>query len=329
MQLEDLMHIGEGYKRARILQTAVMLKIFDRLASESRSAKGVAESLGLDCRATGIILDALAAMNVIEKKNDRYINTESAQRYLVSSSPTFYGALLLHTADGWDSWGKLDRVIKNGKPVPHHRAHQDDPADTERFIMAMHGLSTAGNFPAMVADALDIKDIGTMLDVGGGPGSFTYEFLKRIPRLQAAILDLPGTLEVTKKVLKGHPEYKDRVNLIAADFNEDKITGTYDMVFVSNIIHSESFEENAALMKKLFAATNKGGLIVVKDHIMSEDGLEPAYGAIFSVHMLVHTKGRDYKLSEVKGWLEGAGYGSIKKVPLPEITSASMVVGKK
>lgn len=329
MDLENLMHINDGYKAARILHTTVTLKIFDRLASEARSAKGVADSLGLDCRATGILLDALAALKIIEKKNDRYINTAAAQRYLVSSSPTFYGALILHTADGWESWGKLERVVKTGKPIQRHRAHQDDPADTERFIMAMHGLATAGNYPAMIADALDLSNIKTSLDVGGGPGSFTYELCKRIPDLKATILDLPGTLEVTKKVLKNYPEYKNRIKLIAADFNEDKIPGTYDLILVSNIIHSESFEENAALMKKLFAATNKGGKVVVKDHILSEDGLDPAYGALFSVHMLIHTNGRDYKFSEVKDWLEEAGYASIKQIPLPEITSASMVVGHK
>lgn len=62
---------------------------------------------------------------------------------------------------------------------------------------------------------------------------------------------------------------------------------------------------------------------------MSEDGLEPPYGALFSVHMLIHTKGRDYKFSEVKGWLEEAGYTRVKRIPLPEITSAAMVVGQK
>jgi ubiquinone/menaquinone biosynthesis C-methylase UbiE len=329
MNLEDLMRINDGYKAARILHTAVILKIFDQLASEARSAKGVAESLKLDCRATGILLDALAALKIIEKTNDRYVNTEIAQRYLVSSSPAFYGALILHTADGWESWGKLEKVIRTGKPVPHHRAHQDDPEDTERFIMAMHGLAAAGNYPAMVADALDLSNVKSSLDVGGGPGSFTYELCRRVPGLKAAILDLPGTLEVTKKVLKNYPEYKDRVKLIAADFNEDPVPGSYDLILVSNIIHSESFEENASLMKKLFAATNKGGKIVVKDHIMSEDGLTPAYGTLFSVHMLVHTKGRDYKFSEVKSWLEEAGYTSIEKIPLSEITSASMVIGNR
>ncbi len=328
MNLEDLMHMNDGYKTARILHTAVHFKIFDRLASEARSAKGVADSLGLDCRATGLLLDALAVLNLIEKRNDRYINTAVAQKYLVSDSPTFYGALVLHTADGWESWGKLEKVIRTGKPIPHSRAHQDDPKDTERFIMAMHGLSTAGNFPAMVTDALDLSGVKTLLDVGGGPGTFTYGFCEKIPDLKAAILDLPGTLEVTKKVLKNYPEYKDRVKLIPADFNEDPVPGSYDLIFVSNIIHSESFEENAALMKKLFAATSKGGRIVVKDHILSEDGLTPPYGAIFSVHMLIHTKGRDYKFGEVKEWLEDAGYSSVREVPLPEITSASMVVGR-
>jgi ubiquinone/menaquinone biosynthesis C-methylase UbiE len=329
MDLETLMDINEGYMAARILQTAVMLKIFDQLASEARSAKGVAESLNLDCRSTGLLLDALAALKIIEKTNDRYINTPTAQRYLVSSAPAFYGALLAHTASGWDNWGKLEQVIRSGKPVRTHRAQQDDPKDTERFIMAMHGLATAGGYPAMVAEMLKWDHVKTMLDVGGGPGSFTIEFCKRNPGLRGTILDLAGTLEVTKKVLKTYPEVADRIKLIAADFNEDAVPGSYDLIFISNIIHSESFEENAALMKKLYAATNKGGQIVVKDHIMNEDNTEPEYGALFSIHMLIHSGGQDYKFSEVKGWLEEAGFHSIEQFPLPRLTSASLVIGKK
>jgi len=329
MDLETLMDINEGYMPARILQTAVILKVFDQLASEARSAKGVAESLGTDCNATGILLDALASLKIIEKKNERYINTEAAQRYLVSSSPTFYGALLLHSAGAWENWGKLDQVIRSGRPVRTHRAHQDDPRDTERFIMAMHGLATAGGYPAMVAEMLKCNRVKTMLDVGGGPGSFTIEFCKRNPHLKGTILDLAGTLEVTKKVLKTYPEVSDRIKLIAADFNEDDVPDSYDLIFISNIIHSESLEENAALMKKLFEATNKGGQIVIKDHIMNEDNTEPQYGALFSVHMLIHSGGRDYKFSEVKGWLEEAGYHSIEQLPLPRLTSASLVIGNK
>lgn len=329
MNLEDLMHINESYMAARALQTAVNLKIFDQLASEARSAKGVAETLKLDCRATELLLDALAAMQIVEKNNDRYINTAVAERYLVSSSPTFYGALIKHSASGWNVWGKLEESVRTGKPARMQNAHQGTPEDTERFIMAMHGLVTAGGYADMIAKNLDFNNVKTLLDVGGGPGSFVIEFCQRNKDLKATILDLPGTLEVTKKVLKSYPEVADRITLHAANFNKDLIPGPFDMIFASNIIHSGSFEENANLMKDLFKATNPGGQIIIKDHIMNEDGTKPEHGALFSLHMLIQTHGRDYKFSEVKGWLKDAGYSSIREIPLPPITSASLVIGEK
>lgn len=329
MNLEDLMHINEGYMKARVLQVAVNLKIFDQLASEARSAKGVAEFLKLDCRATELFLDALAAMGIIEKNRGRYINTAVAQRFLVSSSPTYYGALVRHSGAGWEVWGKLEEVVRTGKQVRQQNAHQGDPEDTERFIMAMHGLATAGNYPVMVIESINFDKINTVLDVGGGPGTFAIEFCRNKPSLKATVLDLPGTLEITKKVLKNYPEVAERINLVKADFNKDKIPGSYDMIFVSNIIHSESFEENLNLMKKLFAATNPGGMIVVKDHILNEEGTEPPYGALFSLHMLIQTNGKSYKFGEVEGWLTEAGYKNIAQKALPGITSASLVIGQK
>jgi ubiquinone/menaquinone biosynthesis C-methylase UbiE len=329
MNLEDLMHINEGYMKARALQAAVNLKIFDQLASEARSSKGVAESLKLDCRAAELLLDALAAMGVIEKNRGRYINSAAAQRFLVSSSPTYYGALVRHSGAGWEVWGKLEEVIRTGNPVRQQNAHQGDPEDTERFILAMHGLAAAGNYPAMVIKSLNFDNINTVLDVGGGPGTFAVEFCRNKPSLKATILDLPGTLEVTKKVLKNYPEVAGRINLVNADFNKDDIPGSYDMIFISNVIHSESFEKNRRLMKKLFAATKHGGTIVVKDHILNEEGTEPPYGALFSLHMLIQTEGKSYKFSEVEGWLKEAGYKNIMQKTLPAITSASLIIGKK
>ena len=329
MELIDLMRINESYKAARILQTAVELRVFDQLTQESLSADGVAQVLGLDARAAEMLLNALAALGLLHKTNGRYRNRLVAETYLVSDSPTFYGALILHTASGWDHWGQLANVIRNGEPLTPDRAYQDDPQATARFIRAMHGIAEAGGFPAMLADALAIDGIRTLLDVGGGPGSYSYEFCRRIPELRVTILDLPGTLAVTKEILAMYPDLARRVTLLPADFHTDPIPGKYDLILVSNIIHSHPQSENLALIQKLAAVTSSGGRIVVKDHILTDDGLSPAYGAIFSLQMLLHTRGRDYTFTEIRMWLEQAGYQQITHTLLPEITSASFVSGVK
>jgi SAM-dependent methyltransferase len=83
----------------------------------------------------------------------------------------------------------------------------------------------------------------------------------------------------------------------------------YDLVFMSNIIHSFSAEENAALVKRVYDALIPGGVILIKDFIMENDRSGPAFGLIFALHMLVHTPaGGTYTYDEIKGWTDAAGF---------------------
>jgi hypothetical protein len=121
-----------------------------------------------------------------------------------------------------------------------------------------------------------------------------------------------------------------RIVLVAGDYRVDSIPGNYQLIFLSNIIHSESGEVNRRLMSKLYHSLEKGGKIVIKDHILQDDRTGPAVGAIFSMLMLLTTNaGRCYSFHEVRHWLAQAGFGNISEVCLPPPLTSSLVVGEK
>ena len=98
---------------------------------------------------------------------------------------------------------------------------------------------------------------------------------------------------------------------------------------MSNIIHSENEPVNEALMAKCFRALNPGGLIAVKDHIMNRDLTEPAAGAVFSLYLLLTTRGRDYSFDETAGWLGAAGFIDIQMTTLPSPPFTSSIVSAR
>ncbi|MGH7864477.1 MAG: methyltransferase, partial [Candidatus Binataceae bacterium] len=57
---------------------------------------------------------------------------------------------------------------------------------------------------------------------------------------------------------------------------------------------------------------------------------EPRAGAVFSLYLLLTTRGRDYSCDEVAGWLTSAGFVDVgvQALPSPPFTS-SLVVAKK
>ena len=212
----------------------------------------------------------------------------------------------------WDYWGKLADSVRTGQPARPPNMYQDDAQETATFIEAMDSLVNARGDAEVVAQALDWHRVESLLDIGSGPATYPIHLCRRHPQLRAAIFDLPATLKVTERFVRA-AGMSERIKLIAGDYRRDAIPGSYDLIFLSNIIHGENSEKNAALMAKLARHLNPGGRVVIKDHILDETRAQPPVGAIFSMLMLLTTDGgRCYSFAEIKAWLEQAGLQTIR-----------------
>ncbi len=94
---------------------------------------------------------------------------------------------------------------------------------------------------------------------------------------------------------------------------------------MSDVLHYQDHDSNAALVKKCRDHLTPGGRLVIKDRFLDERGTSPAWVAAFAVHILVNTeRGRCYKVSEVLGWLREAGFDRVA-----ELEPLAMVEGVK
>ena len=328
MDFSRLAKLSTAYWESRLLHVATKLGVFDLLASGPRDAREAASALGTDARATEIVLNALVAMELLEKRQGRFHNSPLAERYLTKRSPLYYGHMVLFEGSLWDVWGRLEEALRNGGPLRDPDMFQGSESDTELFIMAMHSLVRARGDAERVASLIGLERVRTMIDIGSGPATYPIAFKRLKPDLEVTAFDLPGTLAVTLRVLEAEG-MEGAVRLVSGDYNTDQLPGGFDLALLSNIIHSEPEENNRQLLKKIHRSLNRGGRVVIKDHILSEDGTSPAAGAIFSVQMLLVTRGRDYTLGEVRGWLEEAGFVDVEVIELPPPTSSSLVVATK
>ena len=168
-------------------------------------------------------------------------------------------------------------------------------------------------------EVLQTLDLGTythILDLACGPATYAITFLQAHPQMKATLFDKPEVIEIAREQV-ANAGLSERVDTIAGDCITDTLGSGYDLVFMSNIIHSFSAEENASLVKRAYDALLPGGAILIKDFIMKNDRSGPAFGLIFALHMLVHTPGGDtYTHEEIKGWTDKAGFLEGKIVSL-------------
>ncbi len=181
-------------------------------------------------------------------------------------------------------------------------------------MLAMHhnALPLAGR----IAELLDLSGAHSLLDLGGGPGTYALAFAEREPGLKVTILDAPYALEVAARNV-AEAGLGDRVLLRTGDFMKDDIGGNYDVVWGSHIIHSYGEDDNRRLMQKIRRALARGGRVVLHDFFLDGSRTSPPDAALFALNMLVATgDGRSYATSEAQGWLEAAGFSQFRRVCL-------------
>ena len=309
------------YWEAKIFLTSVKLDLYTPLGSGPKTAGEVASAIGADPGNLERLLDALVAIGLLKRDGVRYVNTPVVGEFLVKSSPFYMGELMLLQDEEWESWGKLEEVVRTGKPPVTGNIFMNRPQIGEMILRVLDRM--ARRVAPSLAERIDLSGYKTFLDVGGGAGTFSLAFCKRYPQLQGTLFDLPQTLATTQKKIEKE-KMADRIRLVGGNFNRDELPGAFDVVFLSDILHYQTSEENAALFQKLSRATNPDGLIIVKDMFLNEDASDPGWNAIFSIHMMVYSeKGRCFSGPEIRGWLEKAGYHGVTEIERNTVLTAT------
>ena len=328
MDFSRLMSLASGHSEARIVQTAVELGIFDGL-QVPQSAPALSQTRGLNSQAAELLLNALVSLDLLAKRRELFTLTEISKKYLVRSSPHYAGAMIKFDASLWSCWEKLPEALRTGRAVRPTDMYQAQPAETATFIDAMDSLVKARGDHEVLANLLDWNNVQTLLDIGSGPATYPIALCRNFPSLRATIFDLPGTLKLTRDYIH-RAGIEERIRLVAGDYRNDKIPGSYDVIFLSNIIHGEDYGKNQTLIAKLAHNLTRGGRIIIKDHILDDSRAWPPVGAVFSLLMLLTTDGgRCYSFSEVKKWFEDAGLQDVGQIDLPAPLTSALVIGTK
>ena len=307
-----------GYRSAIILLTANRFRIFDQLAGEPSAVPQIAERLGLNDRALTIFLDALAAMGLLRKSGERFLVDPGVRDLLVTGGIRFQGNILDHRYNLLRRWIDLPRILEEGGPARIMRTKRTNE-EWREFILGM--VDVAGTSADAFLGALDLEGRRKLLDLGGGPGTYAIALCRRYPDLQAVLFDLPETVPIAKEQIERH-RLTGRIETMTGDYMADPLGEGYDVILVSNILHSLSFGEIVGLLVKIRSAMTPGGLAVVRDFHLDESRTGPLESALFAVNMLVSTEGGNcYTPAEMEEALGKAGFVRVRTKSISPVSS--------
>ena len=324
MNQGQLLEISGNYWKACTLHAAVKLDIFTALASKQLTSEEITEKLNGDKRGVSMLLNALTAMNLLIKENDKYSNTSTSASFLSKDNPQYIGHMIMHHHHLVASWSQLDQAVKNGAPI-RERASERNEEWRESFLMGM--FTIAMGVAPRLAKKIDLSRRRHLLDLGGGPGTYAIHFCLNNPELKATVYDLPTTRPFAEKTIEkfgmtGRVDFKD------GNYLEEGIKGVYDVVWLSHILHGEGPEDCQDIFRKTVSVLESGGMIVVHDFLLNNKMDGPLFPALFSLNMLLGTpKGQAYSERQITDMLSGAGAKEIRRIPFDTPNDSGVIIG--
>jgi hypothetical protein len=307
---------------SRILIVAVHhIKVFEALMDGPLPLAELQQRLKLKDRPLRVLVPALCAMGMLTTDQEGKFTATDLGRFLTSTHPAnligYVGlekddagvlALAQHLSnDGPANPAQGVSYVKDAAaPSP-----MDDPQDARFFTLALAGRA---RYLAPVVAAKMPPSAGHLLDVAGGTGYYTYEWLLANPGATATILDRPEVLKVAQGLLEefgrgdraGAAGVRQRVSFLAGDMLADDLPPT-DLLLAASLFHDWPADTCALLTQKFAQALRPGGEIWIHDAFLNDALDGPLAVTDYSVMLFTGTRGRAYSRQEYRHWLTRAG----------------------
>ncbi|MCP4662402.1 MAG: methyltransferase [bacterium] len=307
LDLDELHKLLWNYAGQRVITVAGRSGILRRLATDRASADQVARELGLDPLATGKVLRALTALGLLEAEGD-------AWRVVAPLAPYFQeGAadilpFIEHSHVMYERWGEHLEPWLRGENWP---TQDRTPDDIRRFGAAMQAMGA--QIADRVGTVLDLNGVSRMLDVGGGFGHYARALCRIKPDLRATVLDISEVVALSREALAG-TAFEGRIEFVVGDYLRSDYGEGYDLVLFANVLHQESCESAAGMIRRGAAALRPGGRIAVADFAIDDEQREHVLGTLFAINM--RSFGDTHTEPTLRRWMEDAGLVEVERIDL-------------
>lgn len=323
---EKIMQTSGAYWSTCALHAAVVLDMFTKIGDDHVEGKTIAKQLDAPEDAVSRLLNAICAMGLLAKDSAQYANTEASRKYLCSDSDHYLGYIIRHHHHLVTSWARLPEAVRTGKPVRLPVIERGGDA-REAFLMGMFNL--AMQLAPRLVPVINLANCRSLLDLGGGPGTYAIHFCRYNPDLIATVMDLPATRPFAEKTI-AQMGMDDRVSFASCDFLVDDIPGSYDAVWMSHILHGESETNCRRIINKAVQCLKPGGIAVIHEFVLKDSLDGPLFPALFSLNMLLGTEGgRAYSQGQLAGMLADAGLVDVRRLDFTGTNDSGLIQGIK
>ncbi len=283
------------WRMALLFDAAAEAGVLDDLPA---TADEVARRRGADGRAVRVVLQALAAWDVVVTAGDDRFSPGPR------APDADEGAVLRHHARSIRMWTeRLPERLRASEQAAPSRGRWG-------LELWLQGLAVNARLsaPGAVDECLRrVPAARAVLDLGGGHGEYALEFARR--GLHATMQDRPEVIELARR--QGRLEAAG-IDLHAGDFFDTLAPGPFDVVFCAGVSYTYDGARNQELFRRAAPLIAPDGALAVHTFLRGRD----PRAAVFAVQMLGAAGGDTHGEAEYRLWLYEAGYRSVDVVHL-------------
>jgi demethylspheroidene O-methyltransferase len=329
---QALFDLTAGFVYTQTLTACVRLGLPDFFAERPRTLAEVAAFSGLPIEETDRLLRAAMALKLVQRRSaDRYGNGTMGAPLIGNIAITRmieHNALLYE--DLRDPIALLMNTSNSNRSVLGHFPYTSvtNPESFNRGVVKEYSSLMADTVEPLAREILDsysLSSYSSLLDVGGGEGSFLAAVAQRYPSIKLQLFDLPAVVEGAAARLE-RVGCRDRVELHGGNFHADPLPSGAEVISLVRVLLDHDDQSVLALLRKIRKTLSSRGVLLVVEPFAGVPGAEVVGDAYFGLYLRAMGRGRARTIADIKSLLTQAGFGSSRVVKTRYPVYAGMIV---
>jgi hypothetical protein len=297
---------------------AACLHLPDVVEERPATVKELADRIGADEQALYRLLRALVSVGLFEVDECQRFAVTPTGACLRTNSPESVRPLAqLMSGELYKAWGELQYSVQTGKPafdrvyqMPLFEYLKNNPDSGEVFDACM--ASIHGAEAVHVLSSYDFSRFSTIVDVGGGKGSFLLPILKKHAQASGILFELPQVLDRASAAVR-EAGMESRCRVETGNFFEAVPKGA-DAYLLRHIIHDWNDEASVTILKNIRKAMLPAGAVIIVESVIPP-GNGYFSGKLLDLNMLVVAGGLERTAQQYERLLRTAGFDRVRILP--------------
>lgn len=265
------------------LQEIAHLGIADLLCDGPKPVSALAQEVGVQEELLLLYLRVLCSKDVfIETNEGVFVHSEKSRYLQTGTLGSMHYLSELFRAE-WQrrilTPGALTHTLQTGRPALEHVLGENlwtyltkHPTEYATFNRSMTSISLAHN--ETVAQACDLTGLHSLVDLGGGEGSFLSTLLLLRPEMKGTLFDIPPVIEKAQTLI-AQAGLTDRCMCIAGDFLQSVPEGR-DAYFIKQVMHNWNSEDAQRILRNCRQAIVPTGKLFIIEYILPDPPSKPS-----------------------------------------------------